>query len=357
MSYHGIEIFFQNLGNADSIFVRHWDNGVLTNILIDGGWRKSADDVEKFLDDRANETGDETIHHLICTHSDDDHAGGLAELVARKSFPIGAAWVHDATDDTRLLSENRVAAMQRFGARKLLTKIEASEQTRQELIAALRKRRIEPQSPFAGIPIGPLVVLGPTIPFYKQQMAMLEQEAVLTALENRITAREREVITRIFESAAQTEQRLLKEDSDKELGGDPTSPVNEVSAVLALPWRENGVDHIHLFTGDVGREGLHDVLVRCESFLNKVRWLDVPHHGSRRSMTQEMIDFLAPVTAFVSCEGTVKHPSRKLVNALKKHGKVYSTHYSVGPKSWLRQHYGSVPPLTTTPAIALYDKN
>jgi beta-lactamase superfamily II metal-dependent hydrolase len=329
---------------------------VLTNILIDGGWRKSADVVEKFLNDRAKETGVATIHHLICTHSDDDHAGGLAELVARQSFPIGAAWVHDAADDTRVLSENRVAAMQRFGARKLLTKIEASEQTRQDLIAALRKRRIEPQSPFAGTLIGPLVVLGPTIPFYEQQMATLEQEAVLTALENRITAREREVITRMFESAAQTAQRLLKEDSDKELGGDPTSPVNEVSTVMALPWAENGSEKIYLFTGDVGREGLHYVLVRYKQHLNSVRWLDVPHHGSRRSMTQQMIDFLAPQTAYVSCEGTVKHPSRKLVNALKKYGEVYSTHYSVSSESWLRHHHGTVPNLTTTPAIALYDK-
>ena len=336
MNYHGIEIFFQNLGNADSIFVRHWDNGVLTNILIDGGWRKSADDVEKFLDDRAKETGVETIHHLICTHSDDDHAGGLAELVARQSFPIGAAWVHDATDDTRLLSEARVSAMQKFGARKLLKKIEASEQTRQELIAALRKRRIEPQSPFAGTEIGPLVVLGPTIPFYNQQMTRLEQEAVLTALEGRITAGEREAITELFESAAQTSHRLLKEDSDKELGGDPTSPVNEVSTVMALPWAENGRVQIYLFTGDVGR--------------------DVPHHGSRRSMTQKMIDFLAPQTAYVSCEGTVKHPSRKLVNALKKHGEVYSTHYSVSSKSWLRHHHGTVPDFAATPAIALYEK-
>ncbi len=73
-------------------------------------------------------------------------------------------------------------------------------------------------------------------------------------------------------------------------------------------------------------------------------------------MTQKMIDFLAPTTAFVSCEGSVKHPSRKLVNALKKHGKVYSTHYSVSAGSWLRQQYGNVPALATTPATALYDK-
>jgi hypothetical protein len=246
--------------------------------------------------------------------------------------------------------------MQRFGARKLFKQIEASEQTRQDLIAALQRRRIEHQSPFAGAEIGPLVVLGPTIPFYKQQMARLEQEAVLTALEGRITAREREAFTELFESASQTSQRLLKEDSDKELGGDPTSPVNEVSTVMALPWAKDGGEQIYLFTGDVGREGLHDVLIRYRQALSGIRWLDVPHHGSRRSMTQQMIDFLAPQTAYVSCDGTVKHPSRKLVNALKKHGEVFSTHYSVSSDSWLRHQNGVVPNLSTTTAIALYDK-
>jgi beta-lactamase superfamily II metal-dependent hydrolase len=356
MNYHGIEIFFQNLGNADSIFVRHWHNGVPTNILIDGGWRRSADQVEEFLSDRAAETNVNTIHHLICTHSDDDHASGLVELVERESFPIGKAWVHDASATSTLLSESWVRTMQRIGAARTLRRIEESEKTRQALVEALWDRDIEPKSPFAGTAIGPMVVLGPTQEFYTTQMERLLDESVLRRLEARFRSREVNKLMEVVESKEQTRVRLQKEDNEKKLGGAPTSPVNEVSTVLALPWCDFKGTHIHLFTGDVGREGLDDVLVRCEDILHNIRWLDVPHHGSRRSMTPEMIEFLAPKTSFISGDGDGKHPSRKLVNALKKHGEVYSTHYSVGSRSWLRQHYGDVPALSGVPAIALYDK-
>jgi len=85
MSYHGLEIFFQNLGDADSIFVRHWDHGVCTNILIDGGYGQDCEQVVDFLNDRARDSGDATIHHLVCSHSHDDHAGGLGEIGYRLS--------------------------------------------------------------------------------------------------------------------------------------------------------------------------------------------------------------------------------------------------------------------------------
>jgi hypothetical protein len=246
--------------------------------------------------------------------------------------------------------------MRQFGATKTLKRIAESEETRLALIEALSNRRILPRSPFAGDAIGPMIVLGPTHDFYSAQMGRLLKESVLRELEARNNKRDLEYIRELFETEEQTRQRLLMEDAVKELGGDPTSPVNEVSTVMALPWAENGGEQIYLFTGDVGREGLHDVLTRYREHLGNIRWLDVPHHGSRRSMTQQMIDFLAPQTAFVSCDGTVKHPSRKLVNALKKHGKVYSTHYSVRSKSWLLHQCGIVPKLSTSPAVTLYDK-
>lgn len=356
MNYHGIEIFYQNLGNADSIFIRYWWNGTLTNILIDGGWRTSAQQVKLFLAQRAKESGDPTIHHLVCTHSDDDHVGGLAELAKDKTIPVQTAWIHDTRLTHQVLTPSRVQLMEKIGAKRLLQTIHASEETRHSLLRTLEARKVDIQQPFTGALIGPMVVLGPTPEFFDQQISMLQNSAILSEIESRLSQRQ---ITTYMESMLdQTtlEAKAAKEDKEKELGDEPTSPSNEVSTVIALPWQENNKEEIHLFTGDVGREGMGEVLRGFADHLKQIRWLDVPHHGSRRSMTQDMVDHLAPNTAFISCKGSHKHPSRKLVNALKKHGKVYSTHYSVGPDSWLRQHYGNVPALNLTAAFPLYDK-
>lgn len=356
MSYNGFEIFFQNLGNADSIFVRYWANGVPTNILIDGGWRSSVDQVEGFLADRARESGIATIHHMVCSHCDDDHAGGLVPLVERGKFPIVQAWVHDARDLAHPLDLTRRILLNMRGAKMLLERVEKAEATRQALLGALATRRINVQEPYAGNWIGPMVVLGPTADFFGQQYAKLDEELFVEELERRLEERARREALEASVGSLMFEAMMAAEEQTKELGGAPTTPVNEVSTVLALPWESGSGRNIYLFTGDVGREGLAEVIGREGQHLHALRWMQAPHHGSRRSMTREMIDHFAPAMSFISCEGTRKHPSQKLVNALKLHGRVYSTHYSVNASGWLRLPVGTVPSIPTSPAFPLYEK-
>jgi beta-lactamase superfamily II metal-dependent hydrolase len=356
MSYNGFEIFFQNLGNADSIFVRHWTDGVPTNILIDGGWSSSADQVEEFLSDRAKESGVSTIHHLVCSHSDDDHAGGLVEIVERENFDIEQAWVHDTRAAHAVITPERTFYMEKSGANRTLSTIKKSEATRHALLNALDDQGIGNVSPFTGQWIGPMLLLGPTPEFFDAQFSKLVDAEFIKEMEARLSKRAADKITELFESDEYLNKMAAKEDQDKPLGGDPTSPQNEVSTVIALPWTQDEKRYIYLFTGDVGRAGLGDVISRENEHLKGLAWMQVPHHGSRRSMTPEIINHLAPRKSFISCEGSRKHPSNKLVNALKEHGKVFSTHYSVSKGSWLRHHRGDVPALSTTTAVPLYDK-
>ena len=70
--------------------------------------------------------------------------------------------------------------------------------------------------------------------------------------------------------------------------------------------------------------------------------MQLPHHGSRRNITPELVEYFRPATALVSAEGTKKHPRRKVVNAFKGVGtQVYSTHHPAS--SDLHQLYGNVP--------------
>ena len=78
MPHHGFEVFFLYLGNADSILIRHYNQGTKTVLLVDGGRKTHTPVVRKFLSDM----GESVIDHLICSHHHDDHAGGLVDLVA-----------------------------------------------------------------------------------------------------------------------------------------------------------------------------------------------------------------------------------------------------------------------------------
>jgi beta-lactamase superfamily II metal-dependent hydrolase len=348
MSYNGFEIFYQNLGNADSIFVRYWDNGNPTNILIDGGRKTHVEQIEEFLDERSKDTPEcsSTIHHLVCSHSDDDHAGGLVPLVENKKFPIGKAWVHDLRGTNFLPSSYR-ESLRSWGDNKLLEKIETSEQTRLSLLTALEARGIAHEDPYMGVQIGPLWVLGPTIEFFREQYAQLIQEASAKSFEMLLESRQVDQYL--------SEEMLKQADAANELGEGLTTPINEVSTVIILPSPYDGSGK-YLFTGDVGPQGLDQVIGRFGETVKSLRWFDVPHHGSRRSMRQKHIDHFSPTTSFISAKGSVKHPSRKMVKALKEHGSVYSTHYSVSASSWLRHSSGQVPNLNTVAATPLYEK-
>jgi beta-lactamase superfamily II metal-dependent hydrolase len=350
MSYNGFEIFYQNLGNADSIYIRHWQNSVPTNILIDGGRKSHVEQIEKFLQERAKDSPEcsSIIHHLICTHSDDDHAGGLVPLVENKKFHIGKAWVHDLRK-TEFLPSSYRESLKRWGANKLLEKIESSEQSRLALLAALEARNIDCEDPYMGAQIGPMWVLGPTKEFFRDQYTQLIQEESAKSFESLLQSRE-------VEQTYFTEAMQKQADATKDLGDGVTTPINEVSTIIILPTSNDGSGKF-LFTGDVGPQGLDNVISNFSDIVSSLKWFDVPHHGSRRSMRQDQIDHLAPKVSFISAKGSAKHPSLKLVNALKKHGKVYSTHYSVDSSCWLRQSSGDVPPLKTVPATPLYEKN
>lgn len=171
----------------------------------------------------------------------------------------------------------------------------------------------------------------------------------MKALNERIEQRNQEILL------GQNQMELQAADASKDLGGEPTSPENEVSTVLASIWD----GRVNLLTADAGCEGLTSAIGNPFGIAtNDLRWMQVPHHGSRRNLNQELIEHFSPDTSFISCAGTVKHPSRKLVNALKGGGSaVYSTHYSVSKDSWLRHSMGDVPDLGTVAAVPLYEKS
>lgn len=348
--YSGFEVFFLFLGNADSILIRHHAPGGKTVILIDGGAKQDTPVVRKFL----AEIGETRLHHVVCSHPHLDHGGGLIDLVKDRSLSIDMGWVH-AGD----LLIDRINTSKYSTYSNLLRRAQASKQTQEELIAAFAARRIRVYEPFAFNWIGPLQVVSPTLEFYHSQMERIRRDDIVEMLNERYKRRDnRALLESIFGN--ETEAQLIEE--AEELGGEPTSPANEVSTVLYLPFiQSDGAKKHFLLTADAGTEALTHLAqasAQANHILFQLNWMQLPHHGSRRNLNVNLINYFCPRTAFISAEGSKKHPSVKLVNAVKSAGgTVYSTHYKP-PKNkgyWLRQTCGTVPPLSTTSIISLWN--
>lgn len=323
MSYDGIEIDMLALGNADSILVTQWHGMSCTRVLVDGGNRGSFDTVRAFL------RGLSITHldHVVCTHPHDDHAGGLVPLVQDRSLTIGRVWCHMAQNHVRMALVE--AALRNTSGLKRARIITESLQTAANLVSNAGARSIPVSEPFAGASIGPLTVVGPSTAYYGELVSQFGDVDAIRSTEHLVTtAPTHAKAGLLLETLALTSESL--DDNPQ------TQPENNSSAILGM----SHSSEIHLLTGDAGAQAL---ACAAEAYnLANCHWMQIPHHGSRRNITQELIEHFNPTVAFVSAKGSVKHPRRAVVNAFKKNGcRVYSTHYPNETSLW--HHRGSVP--------------
>lgn len=323
MTYDGIEIDMLALGNADSLLVTQWHGTTCTRILVDGGNRGSFDAVRSFL----RGLGITRLDHVVCTHPHDDHAGGLVPLVQDRTLSIGAVWCHLAQNHLQMSVVE--SALRQTGSLKRSRIISESLATTVEVFQAAHSRLIPVHEPFEGATIGPLTVVGPSVNYYRELVSQFGDTDAIRSTEHLVA-------TAPIQAQAGGLLQVLAE-ANKSLEANPqTQPENNSSAILALPHAKG----VHLLTGDAGAQAL---ACAADAYnLANCHWMQIPHHGSRRNITQALINHFKPSVAFVSAEGSVKHPRRAVVNAFKNAGsRVYSTHYP--RKSGLWHHRGSVP--------------
>lgn len=324
MSYNGFEIDMLNVGDADCILVTEWAQNKPTRVLIDGGNAESAKVLKSFLQTR----GISYIDHVVSSHPHDDHARGLIELANDTSVEIGVAWIHRPELHVDMLQVeyalNQVRGIRRTQA------IQESLQTTRDLITQLERRNIPVFEPFVGQEIGCLTVAGPSEKYYAELLAQFADESGIEASERvRQGCEIQELVEAFMEN--------MSTDSSGELLDNPqTQPENNSSVILATAFDGNK----YLFTADAGAQALS--LAANAYDLADCWWMQIPHHGSRRNITEDIIELFCPKIAYVSAAGNRKHPRRAVVNAFKKNGaSVYSTHYPIPNNIW--HHYGDVP--------------
>ncbi len=337
MNHSGIEIDMLSLGDADSILFTHWVDGRYMRVLIDGGNKGSAPGVRQFLRTR----GITHLQHVVCTHPHDDHAAGLVELLSDVTLTVDQMWVHRPRSHVNMLLVEH-ALNQTHGLRRA-TVIRESLETVNALATICNVRQILMSEPFAGTQIGPLTVVGPTVDYYTELVAQFADSSAIRASETLVSSLPNQSLAEAFlEAMAPSVSTVLEANPE-------TEPENNSSVILAMK-HDSG---LHLFTGDAGAQALCRAAQQYD--LADCHWMQIPHHGSRRNITEPLIAHFRPKVAFVSAVGNHKHPRRAVINGFKRVGtSVYSTHYPSEGHLW--HHRGEVPSRTGySSATALWD--
>ncbi len=294
-----------------------------TIFVIDGGTQDSG---ERLVEHIHKFYGTTKVDAVILSHPDADHASGLA--VVLEKLEVGRLFMHQpwnhADAIAHLFNDGRVTptgiedrAWQALAHARELEKI-------------AERKRIPIIEPFSD---SDSAVLSPSRTFYQEQL--LRFRCMPEQKEKQAQAELLESFSSILRGAARALETWFKEtltDPDDEA----TSGENNSSVVLLL----NLGDERFLFTADAGVPALEQA-VSCAATrgidLKTVKYLQIPHHGSRRNIGPTVLNkILGPIldstsqqakTAFVSAaKDAPKHPAKRVVNAFKRRGaKVYAT--------------------------------
>lgn len=284
-------------------------------VVIDGGFKESG---EALVEHIKTHYGTDYIDLAISTHPDADHASGLC--VVLEQLRVGALLMHrpwDHAEDIKSFFKSKTLTTS-----GLEEKLEKSLQHASELEDIAVKKGIAIVEPFQGITgfNGTLHVLGPSQEYYRQLLALFRETPE--------PKKEFGALAPFFKAAGEA-AKLMQDfwhidllDDDKEA----TSAENNTSTIILLT-----IDgHKLLFTGDAGKTALHLAADYADSkgiTLTDLSLLDVPHHGSKRNLSSNVLKRIKGEKAAISAPtDSEKHPSKKVINALKKHGmKVYTT--------------------------------
>lgn len=361
----GYEIDFLNVGNGeksgDAICLRFGDLYASREnqfvMVIDGGTRDSGERLVKHINEYY---GTNRVDLVVSTHSDNDHVSGLRVVV--DEMDVDRLWMHRPwlhSSDFKALFKSRTITT--LGLKRSIRK---ALDTAVELEEMALEKGIPIDEPFsdADLPFSDygIRVLGPSSDYYTELLPQFREtpepkdEAIQPGLLKRAGAALIEAV------------KLMAESWDIETLTDPaedaTSAENNSSVILTINRGERQL----LFTGDAGVPALERAADKGEALgmdLPSSRFVQVPHHGSRRNVGPTILDrILGPKgqdhcrTAYVSCaKDAEKHPSKKVSNAFHRRG---AKEHVFATKGQTTHHYHEAPDRGWSAAttLPLYDE-
>jgi len=349
--------------SGDAICVRYGTPGNYRVMIYDGGTRESGENLVRHVREHY---GTNYVDFVVCSHPDADHASGLTTVL--ENMTVGALWMHRPW----MYSE----AIRQYFKDGRITDNSLTERLRGKLSAAYAleelaaTRGIPVHEPYQGAQIGAFHVMSPNKTWYVHTLIAdfaksPDSKGAFSSAENAwvrtMYAASKEMLAGVAESWG---IETLREDVS-------TSAENESSAVLVGEIGERKI----LLTGDAGIEALGVTASYAEargiSLPQTVKFIQVPHHGSRNNVSPSILDRLigprsysplseTSLTAFVSAAKESKtHPRKAVVNGfLRRRAEVIATkgqsirhHFKMGP----RDNWGAVQSLPFYQEVESWD--
>jgi beta-lactamase superfamily II metal-dependent hydrolase len=310
-----------------------------TIVVIDGGTKDTGEELVSHI---KTFYGTDRVDIVIATHPDCDHVNGLKVVV--ENLKVGTLLMHQpwnhAADVKRDFRDHR------FTITGLSSKLERALADASELEDLANRKGVKVMEPFAGAATqdNTIHVLAPTEDYYCSLLCDFRKTPAAKAFGSGFFTN---TVTAVREAVKWVMETMHIETLDD---SGTTSAENSSSAIVLFT-----IDgHKLLFTGDAGINALTRAADYADSLgipLTDLRFLQVPHHGSRRNVGPKILNRVKAKTACISAAATSeKHPSKKVVNALIRRGaNVFSTcgkglwHHS--PDAPARPSYTSVTPL------------
>lgn len=305
-------------GSGDAITLRYReDNNVDYIHVVDGGY---TDDGNKLVN-HINTYYDtpETIDNVVLTHPDGDHAAGLKKVL--EEFKIGALWMNRPWKHVQTLLPLFDYDYTEDG---LIRRLKKDFPHIAELEEIAEERNIKIEDTFQGDKIGEFTVLAPSFNRYID-LIVESNKTPEPEREAAITGRLLKRVVDLIKSVWQWGDENLKGDTEG------TSHENEMSVVQFSELCGKKI----LMTGDAGVVALdqaYDYALTLGITLPGIDRFDVPHHGSRRNLSSDVLDkWLGPklakesdspsFTAIISAnQNDEEHPKKAVVRALIHRG-------------------------------------
>jgi len=308
------EIDVLDIGKANSMIIKWFDaDGEEIIILIDAGYRKDGPKIRQHLQ---NYTRNNKIDLAICTHPDGDHIGGFLDIVGK--VKIDEFWIHDPTNHRQEV-RNLIDSADSEEIKKSLRYVCESLVQSENLVAKIDRARIPRSEPFSGLgySLAPLTVVGPSKFYYQRLLSRFRDVGILLRKSLDLKDKFVSLVETVAEERLFSSSEMLDMDDDK-------SNENNSSAIILF---EPTATEKYLFTADAGPDSLRKAMSLYD--LSDLYWLSVPHHGSRASLTTDIIETLNPKLAYISADGTDNFPHWCVIEELTKIGcRLYSTHIS-----------------------------
>ncbi len=278
--------------SGDAITVHYEVGGRRTIHVVDGGFDAMT---QRIIDHIVTHYDNKPIDHVVVTHPDGDHACGLRGVVERCN--VGSLWMLRPW----LYSEALLPYFPTYNsADRLAGRMKQLYPYIADLERIADQKGVQIQEPFQGARIGAFTVLAPTPQRYFECLLRSEKMPEMAGEPSNSLAG-------LLEELAQIGRALVNFARGawgyEVFSPEETSAENEMSVVQAAVIGGQRI----VLTGDAGRGALAeaaDFAPMAGILLPGVHRFQVPHHGSRRNVSTELLDrWLGPRLPQRPCAG------------------------------------------------------